>query len=110
MTREIFRTKPGQSVRFSVPLSVLGLAPTPLPTAVTLTLRCLVKGAIDAPIVDASPVFEGSTQTSATYHSDQTIPIGATPGAWARRWQATGGVPSQNGLVEDVFYVAPLDF
>ena len=97
------RVKPGQSVRFSCPLTVLGI-PTDA-GVLTLTLEPPV-GATDLPIIDASPVHDGT----GLYHSDQTIPIGATPGLWVRRWLATGSSPSQNSLSETYFHVIPLAY
>ena len=111
MTTEIFRTTPGQSVRFSVPLSVLGVAPTLLPTGITLTVECLEQGAPDPPIVDHAPVYDGSTATAANYHSDQVFPLNSTPGRWAGYWVATGPTPAQCGVGGPFkFYVDPLPF
>lgn len=104
MTVGVFKVKPGQSVRFEVSASELGDEVDDL-TGLTLTLQP-PKRATDAPIVDAAPVNDGDGD----YHSDQVIPLAATPGTWVRRWQAAGSGPSGFALVEILFEVEALAF
>ncbi len=91
--------KPGQSIRFTVTSTLLGVLTTP-PTVV-LTIR----GPDDSRITP-TPVVDSVGQ----YHADALIPVGAAPGMWVARWQSTGGAPANNALVETRFVVAALDF
>jgi hypothetical protein len=91
--------KPGQSIRFTVTSTLLGVLTTP-PTVV-LTIR----GPDDSRLTP-TPVVDSVGQ----FHADAVIPLGAPAGVWVARWQATGGAPSNNALVETRFVVAALDF
>ena len=93
---------PGQSVRFSLLAQVLGLDTTPGGTT-TLTLLP-PNGATDAPIVDTAP----SVDSAGNLHSDQVIPVNATPGIWAEDWLAQGSSPSQCGRSRRLFEVKAL--
>ena len=53
------------------------------------------------------PVVNDST---GVYHADFQIPTTETAGIWIARWVATGGIPSQDNLVEEQFQVVPLGF
>jgi len=91
---------PGQSVRFSITLDVLGIFTNP-PT-LSFTLRS-PDGTL---IVDSSPTLDSTGH----YHSDQIIPIAGKPGKWVYRWRSTGSQAAQNAIAQKVIEVAHLDF
>lgn len=92
--------KPGQSVRWSVTVQQLDVLTNP--PNLTMTLH----SPDGSTIVDAAPVND----STGNYHSDQVIPLSATPGPWVRRWAVSGSAANQNALVEDPFYVDRLLF
>lgn len=107
MHRDPIHLKPGQSFRFSMDLLELGIpVDSPDPSMVlTLTLQPPKLSGQPA-IVDSGPVSDGD----GAFHSDQVIPFTAAPGAWVRRWRATGPATADNALDEIIFYVDALDF
>lgn len=48
--------------------------------------------------------------STGVYHADFFIPMTETAGIWVARWTATGGIPSQDNLVEEQFQVVALAF
>jgi hypothetical protein len=96
--------KPGQSCRFSAITAVAGAAGLSSGT-VSLTLEPPV-GAPDAALANLSPIAD----STASYHFDQVMPAGCSPGYWVERWTSTGSFPSQNALKEQRFLVVALDF
>jgi hypothetical protein len=91
--------KPGQSVRFSVEATLLGVLTNPPALA-------LVVHAPDG--TDSTPT--PANDSAGSYHADFVIPFDGKPGVWAARWRATGTDPTQVALVESRFVVKPLDF
>jgi hypothetical protein len=92
--------QPGQSIRFSVVLDVLGILTNP--PALTFTLRS-PDGTL---IVDPAP----ANDSTGHYHSDQVIPVNGKPGKWAYRWRSSGSQAAQNANVDKIIEVAALDF
>lgn len=86
--------KPGQAVTFSVVATLAGV----LTDATALTL--VVHGP-DGSTTSVTPVHDSTGQ----YHGDWANPTSSPAGAWVARWKST-----DPALVEDEFYVDPLDF
>jgi hypothetical protein len=92
--------KPGQSVRFTAVFTQVG-GPLVNPPSVVCTAH--------SPSGTTYPTVPVNDSTG-NYHADFLVPLGETPGIWASRWQAIGGIPNQNALQEEFFQVVPLDF
>lgn len=91
--------KPGQSLRFTIRQTVLGVLIDPTTTVLTIHPP---SGANIVPAVVRDSV--------GVYHADYALLINAPPGPWVYRWQTTGTPTALNGLRERSFLVAPLDF
>jgi hypothetical protein len=92
--------KAGQSVRFAITATVLGLFSDPEHLSLlveqskqagtgSIGLQSIVKDALGL------------------YHADVLYPIGITPGSWIARWEATGTATSSNATLELPFEILP---
>ncbi|HEY2598584.1 MAG TPA: hypothetical protein VGJ79_08905 [Candidatus Dormibacteraeota bacterium] len=99
-----YGVKPGSSLHLQMTSTINGLSTSSSGT-VTMSFNPPI-GAADAPIVDLAPILD----STAAYHSDQLLPLGATPGYWVERWTSTGSLVSQNALKEQLWLVVGKDF
>ena len=90
---------PGQSIRFSVVATALGVPTSPS------TLTAIVQGPDGSQLTGA--VVQDST---GNYHADIVLPLTAALGVWKGYWYARGAAPSSNGIAPIAFLVNPLDF
>lgn len=94
------RTKPGNTVRLSATLTQVT---TGAVDPASIQLFIWAKGtSIGSPI---TPTHDGL----GLFHYDYSLNIAAAQGQWNYRFVSTGGTPDATALMENVFYVVPLD-